>query len=229
MEPRAGTRAGSSMEFERQSALFGKSDTCGDGRCMGGVYDNIVNYSASGHVTKYDIGRIHRFGFLRVVSGTMWEDSFLWAQTLSLLAFSHACSYALTHISWSSDFMQEPSTERAEELRTPQAAVNNVLMPLHSLASFLLALFVGLVLQRWHTLRMDHIGGFYTAGGNICTFVGNVLAGSGIHLLSMRRRTLRYILLAMMLLFKEANNDHYEDGIFGGGGLNVICVLLLNK
>lgn len=108
-----------------------------------------------------------------------------------MLAFSFAGSYLVSFVGWAQDWEKLSDETRAEELLKPLNSVNSVLTLMMGLASFLLALFISLVMSRWHTLRMDVVGGFYSSSCNIASFVGNSYAGTSLHLYALRRRTLR--------------------------------------
>lgn len=88
-----------------------------------------------------------------------------------------------------------------------EEALAPVLFAMQALATFFLAAFISLVLQRWSTLRLNAVGNVYGAASNLCTLAGHVWAGTDSHSRAMRKRTLRYILLAFSLMFAEARRE----------------------
>lgn len=65
--------------------------TCFDNQrgCFGGDEHKLVSYTKDEHIARYDIGRLHRFGFLAVLRGTLLDSPFLWIQLITMVASSY--------------------------------------------------------------------------------------------------------------------------------------------
>mmetsp|Transcript_17040 Transcript_17040/g.43655 ORF Transcript_17040/g.43655 Transcript_17040/m.43655 type:complete len:479 (+) Transcript_17040:96-1532(+) len=162
----------------------------------GGDQENLLNFSASGHISGYDVSRLHKLGFLSVMRGTLLDSPFLWLQLLGMIVLT--LILAQLHI-W-----LRVSTELAErEWENTHKATAAV----QTISTFFLGLFLSVVIQRWQALRFNCVGAVYGAAANLCTIAGHTFAGSDPYNRAMRRRTLRYILLAFSLMFTEARNE----------------------
>lgn len=58
--------------------------------CLGGEDTAIVTYTAEGHISRYDIGQLHRLGVVGVLRGTLLDSPFLWLQLLFMVALMFA-------------------------------------------------------------------------------------------------------------------------------------------
>lgn len=187
-------------QIARREMFMGQSNkTCWDQArgCFGGEETKLVTYSSSGHVKKYDIGRLHRLGFAAILRGTVIEDPFLIAQTVGLVCFAIVLALLLG--------------DDVTVLGQQAEFINFILAPLHSLSAFLLALFVAMVLNRWFTIRHDAAGGIMGRTSDICFIVGQLMPGTDVGTLALRRRVLRYMLLCFMLVFSEARGEFRSD------------------
>jgi hypothetical protein len=243
---------------EKQSGREGSANTtCWDNTrgCLGGDEQERVTYS-HGYVSRYDVGRLHRLGYLLVLRGTLLDSPFLWGQ----LAFQLACVYGLVYVAPRALGKPRARKRRARAERTPamrrshrsstlvlrtgaryrrahplprtrrgvssvghcfvwpgaegveiaadqSESVKSVLVAMQYLAAFFLGFFVQTVLNRWSVLRLNVIGAYYGAAANISTMAGHVWAGADEHNRAMRKRTLRYLLLTLSLMFTEARGE----------------------
>lgn len=155
------------------------SRTCYDdtrGVC-GGEEQALVRFSASGHVSRYDIGRVHKLGFAVILRGTLLENPFLWVQ-----------AFVLVGIAVMLGFIVHYSPVELENMLDVKEKLAELVGDLHRLSAFFLGLFVSLVLSRWSTLRLQVVGTLFGNVCNISTMAGHVFAGTDAHARAMRRR-----------------------------------------
>lgn len=181
--------------------------TCWDetrGVC-GGESKQMVTYSQSGHIMKYDVSKLHRMGFIGIVRGTVFEDPFLWAQTFALVCVATLLGFLLEL------GMVDP--DAVTRLETVADRLQVIFVALQAIGAFFLGFFIQESISRYTSLRFDVVGGLHQAFGSICMSGGQLFQGEAPHFVALRRRVLRYVIASHVLLFKEARADKDLDDL----------------
>lgn len=144
-------------------------------------------------VVRYKEAKLLREGFLYLWQGTIFESKFLWQQ----VGFMFLVASIVAGFTWLVADRRHLSLETAQSLSTISETMSTIL-------AFVLGLYLQKTVDIWWELRHGTLQKLMNIVDNMCMRMSIYFPGSGSNDVMARKTILRYGLLSIALLFKEA-------------------------